>query len=302
MVEGRDSVVTVGTFDGVHRGHQAILRFLVSQAQERGGSPTLVTFDPHPREVVAGTPVPLLTTPVERGALAAEHGVKETVVLPFDGDMARVPAEQFVEDILLEQIGTSCVVIGYDHGFGAGRRGNRLLLEEMGGALGFDVEVVPAQLVAESVVSSSRIRRALLQRGDVRQASELLGRPYAWSGLVVPGDQRGRTIGYPTANLQPGDTRKVSPLPGVYAVTARTSDGKRHASMMNIGVRPTFDGQDLHHEVHILDFDGNLYGQRLTVEFRERLRDERKFDGIGALVEQLREDESRCRALLAGVA
>jgi riboflavin kinase/FMN adenylyltransferase len=302
MADGaRTAVVTMGTFDGVHLGHQAILAFLVQRARARKGRPVLVTFDPHPREVVSGEAVDLLTTPQERAALVAEFGVEETVILPFDADMARMAAEEFVERILVGQIGASSIVIGHDHGFGAGRRGNRALLEELGPSMGFEVDVIPAQAVDATVVSSSVIRRTLMETGDVARAETLLGRPYRWRGLVVNGDKRGRTIGYPTANLDPVASRKIIPKAGVYAVTVRLGEDQLAGGMMNVGTRPTFDGVHQRQEVHLLDFEGDLYGEVLTVEFRKRLRDERRFDGLEALVEQLKADESRCRSLLEGL-
>lgn len=294
------AVVTVGTFDGVHKGHQAILRFLTDRAAERKAPAVLVTFDPHPREVVSGHPVPLLTTAHERAALVSELGVQETVILPFNREMAAMPAAQFVEEILVNRVGAGCVVIGYDHRFGAGRSGDRHLLEELGPKLGFDTEVIPAQEVGATVVSSSEIRRAL-SAGNVSRATDLMGRPYRWRGLVVEGDRRGRTIGYPTANLDPVSDRKIIPASGVYAVTVELPDGTGTGGMMNIGTRPTFDGLSRRQEVHLFDLDRDLYGDVLSVEFRERLRDERRFDGVEALIGQLKEDERRCRSLLEGV-
>lgn len=296
-----NAVVTIGSFDGVHRGHQAILKFLSDRAKARGGKPVLVTFDPHPRAVISGNPIGLLTTPAERAALVSTFGVRETVLLPFDQEMARMSAEDFVEKILIRRVGAGCIVIGHDHGFGAGRRGNRQLLEQMGPELGFEVDIIPAQLVDAQVVSSSAIRSALQDTGDVALAAEMLGRPYRWRGLVVDGDKRGRTIGYPTANLEPVAHRKIIPKPGVYAVTVVRGDSSLAAGMMNVGTRPTFDGARQRQEVHLFDFDGDLYGDVLTVEFRERLRDERRFDGLESLVEQLKQDEARCRHLLTGV-
>ncbi|MBO6577340.1 MAG: bifunctional riboflavin kinase/FAD synthetase [Rhodothermales bacterium] len=296
----RRAVVTIGTFDGVHRGHQAILRFLVERAEARGGVPVLLTFDPHPREIITGTPVPLLTTPQERAALVAGFGVKETVILPFDADMAAMSAEQFVEQILVDRLHADCVVIGYDHGFGKGRRGNEALLRTLGPEMGFDVEVIPAQEVDATVVSSTTVRKALMDDGDVAAAASMLGRPYRWRGLVVEGDRRGRTIGFPTANLDPTAPRKIVPRDGVYVVTAQLGE-RRIGGMMNIGTRPTFDGLARRQEVHLLDFEGDLYGSVLSVEFRERLRDERRFDGIESLVQQLNADEARCRDLLKGI-
>jgi riboflavin kinase / FMN adenylyltransferase len=297
----RNAILTVGAFDGVHRGHQAILEILVERARARGGTPTLVSFDPHPREVVRGETVPLLTTAVEKAALVGMLGVERTVVLPFDRAMSRMSAEEFVQHVLVDQVGMKAIVIGHDHGFGAGRRGNRDLLEKMAPELGFEVDVISAEQVEDVVVSSSTIRKILAEDGDVGSAMELLGRPYRWRGTVIEGAKRGRTIGYPTANLLAEESRKLVPLPGVYGVVVTLPTAARVGGMMNIGIRPTFGGQGLHQEVHLFDFSENLYGQVVTVEFRERLRGERRFDGIPALAEQLNLDESRCRRLLDGV-
>lgn len=293
--------VTVGTFDGVHRGHQAILHYLRDRARARQGRSVVVTFDPHPRAVLSGVPVPLLTTIDERADRLAEHGIDRFVVLPFTEAFATLPPERFVLDVLLRGIGLREIVVGYDHGFGQGRRGDRALLERLGAEHGFGVDVVPVQEVGEAVVSSTHIRQLLRESGDVRKAAVLLGRPYALGGRVVRGDGRGRTIGFPTANLALEDARKAVPARGVYAVQARTEDGARHGGMMNIGLRPTFGGTEEHLEVHLFDFDADLYGQPLRIEFVERLRDERRFGSVGELIEQLSRDRSRCRTALEGV-
>lgn len=300
------SVVTTGTFDGVHLGHRAIVAYLVGRAQEIGGVPTVVTFSPHPREVITGQPVPLLTTLDERTALLEALGVERVVVLPFSRALSQLPAEAYVEDVLLGQVGMQDIVIGYDHRFGRGREGSRETLERLGAVHGFSVDVIPEQVYGEGegttggvTVSSSAIRRLLLDDGDAAGASKLLGRPYRISGPVVKGDQRGRTIGYPTANVQPSNPAKLVPKTGVYAAHVRLRTGRRVAGMMNVGVRPTFetDGRRTV-EVHLFDFDGDLYGQMLAVDVVARLRDERKFSGIEALVAQLGEDAGQAKRAL----
>ncbi len=297
VVHDDRSLVTVGTFDGVHLGHQAILRYLVRRARANGGSSVVVTFDPHPREVVRGEPVPLLTTIEERAELLEALGLDRFIVIPFTPAFARLSAEDFVERILVGRIGLKEIVIGYDHGFGRGRGGDAALLEALGEKLGFAVDVIPPQVVEEHVVSSTEIRALLIDEGDVREAARLLGRPYALGGTVVEGARRGRSIGFPTANLEVEHPRKVIPKAGVYAVLATLDDGVTTlGGMMNIGRRPTFENTGLHLEVHLLDFEGDLYGRRLRIEFVERLRDERKFDSVDALVEQLSRDRERCMA------
>lgn len=289
------SVVTVGTFDGVHRGHQAVIDYLVGRAAERGGRSVLVSFDPHPRTVVRGEAVRLLTTPQERADACEQLGLDRFVLVPFTEAVRRLGAEDYVRRMLVERIGLQEIVIGYDHRFGRGREGDRTLLEKMGRAHGFDVDVITAQEVeGYGVVSSSVIREAL-RAGDVTRAADMLGRRYPLTGVVVEGDRRGRTLGYPTANLAVPDARKLVPGHGVYAVRVRVPGrSEQVGGMTNIGVRPTFDGTEQRVEVHLLDFDGDLYGQTLRVEFVQRLRGERSFDGPEALVEQLSKDRRRC--------
>lgn len=297
-----EAVVTVGTFDGVHVGHQAILRYLVRRAAQRRAPSVLVTFDPHPREVVHGEEVPLLTTVEERGDAVEALGVDRFVVVPFTGTFAKLPPEAFVRDVLVGRIGLGEVVVGYDHGFGRGRSGDRTLLETLGAELGFAVDVMPPQSVGEDVVSSSEIRCALVEEGDVTRAAALLGRRYVLEAEVVRGDGRGRTIGFPTANLEGMHPRKVVPRQGVYAVVGRRlSTGRAYGGMMNIGRRPTFEGEDLRLEVHLFDFEETLYGERLRVEFVEWIREERRFGGVEALVEQLSADQMRCKQALNGL-
>lgn len=296
------AVVTVGTFDGVHVGHQAILRYLVGRSSERGAPSVLVTFDPHPREVVHGEEVPLLTTVEERGDAVEALGLDRFVVVPFSRVFAKLPPEVFVREVLVERIGLGEVVVGYDHGFGRGRSGDRELLERLGAELGFAVDVMPPQVVGEDVVSSSEIRCALVEEGDLARAAALLGRRYALEGQVVRGEGRGRTIGFPTANLEGMHPRKVVPREGVYAVLVhRRATGGVYGGMMNIGRRPTFDGTGVRLEVHLFDFEGDLYGERLRVEFVEWVREERRFGGVEALVGQLSADQTRCKGALQGL-
>ena len=306
------SVVTTGTFDGVHLGHRAIVAYLVERSRAVGGVPTVVTFSPHPREVITGERVPLLTTLDERADLLEGLGVERFVVLPFSRALSQLYAEAYVEDVLLGQVGMREIVVGYDHRFGRGRAGNRETLERIGETRGFTVDVIPEQIygAGEGVagdgpsrgvtISSSTVRRLLLDDGDARGAADLLGRPYRLSGPVVKGDQRGRTIGYPTANVQPSDPAKLVPRTGVYAVRATLRDGAVVDGMMNVGVRPTFEaGGRRTVEVHLFGFSGDLYGQTLAVDVVARLRDEQKFAGVEALVVQLREDAGHARAALA---
>jgi riboflavin kinase/FMN adenylyltransferase len=301
------SVITVGTFDGLHLGHQAVVRYLVRRAEAQGGRSVVITFDPHPRDVIRGDSTPLLTTIEERARVLESLGVDRFLVIPFDKAFAALSARDFVETILVEKVGLQEIVIGYDHGFGRGREGDSTLLVDLGAVHGFSVDVIPVQVMEEHVISSTEIRRLLLDEGDVRQAASLLGRRYGFTGTVVEGDKRGRLLGYPTANLAPDHPNKVLPLRGVYAVRAeREASGARNGArngagyggMLNIGFRPTFSGTERRVEVHLFDFDGDLYGEQLRIEFVERMREEQKFESIEALKEQLSSDERRSRAAL----
>ncbi len=299
------SVVTVGTFDGVHRGHQAVIRYLTERAQVRKGKSVVVSFDPHPRVVVRGEQVPLLTTIDERAALLDAFGLDRFVVLPFTEALSNLSAEAYVEEVLVGRIGLQEIVVGYDHKFGSDRQGDSDLLKRMGGRHGFAVDVISAQKVpGYGVISSSSIRQVLHETGDVTRAREMLGRPYRLTGTVIEGEKRGRKLGFPTANIQPEDPHKLIPRVGVYAVQVQIEDEeRRYGGMMNVGRRPTFEDAGLHQEVHLLDFpasggeppvDANLYGKQLRVEFVRRLRDERRFASPEALVRQLSEDRPHC--------
>ncbi len=297
------SVVTTGTFDGVHLGHQAILRYLVDRAREIGGVPTVVTFSPHPREVVTGDAVPLLTTLDERADLLESLGVERFVVLPFTRDLSMLEPEAYVEQVLRETIGLREIVIGYDHRFGRGRAGSRETLERIGARDGFSVDVIPEQIERGITVSSTQIRRLLLDVGDAEAAAALLGRPYRITGTVVHGDARGRLIGYPTANVAPADPRKLVPKLGVYAVRVALRDGRTLGGMMNVGRRPTFEADGaVRAEVHLFDFDGDLYGRTVAVDVVARIRDEMRFDGVDALVARLGEDRAEATEALARLA
>jgi len=293
------SVVTVGTFDGVHRGHQAILDYLLHRAEERGGPSTLISFDPHPRSVVHGADVPLLTTVEERGEILQRLGLDRFVVVPFTPKFATLTARDYVRTVLVEGVGLQEITVGYDHRFGKGREGDVDLLREMGEGIGFDVDVIPAQQVGDDVVSSSAIRDRITD-GEVEEARRLLGRPYRLSGTVERGEGRGRTLGFPTANLHLSHGKAV-PAIGVYATLVDLPDGSSLRGMLNIGRRPTFDGMDVTVEVHLLDFEGDLYGANLTVQFVQRLRDERKFDSPDALAVQLSKDKQHCKRVTEAI-
>lgn len=296
------SVLTVGMFDGVHRGHQAIITYLLSRARDRDGTSTVVSFDPHPRTTVHGDEVRLLTTVDERAEILENLGVDRFVVIPFSMDFAQLSPEAYVEKVLVERIGLREIAVGYDHRFGKNRAGDVDLLRKLGTRYGFDVDVIPPQKVDRDVVSSSAIRALLAGDGAVDRVQELLGRPYELRGIVARGEERGRELGYRTANLSLHNARKLIPKRGVYATRVTLPDGRQKGGMMNIGRRPTFDGMDVTVEVHVLDFKGDLYGDPLSVQFLRRLRDEQKFDSADALATQLSKDERHCRTVVETVA
>ena len=293
--DARPSVVALGVFDGVHLAHRAILDTAVARARAAGGTPVACTFDPHPAEVLQPDRVPQpLTTLDERLALIGETGIEVSVVIPFTQALAAMEPEAFVTDVLAGKMGAREVVVGFNHRFGRGARGDTRLLAEAGARVGLRAEIVPPLDVDGTTVSSSTIR-ASLQRGDLATATRMLGRPYFVGGRVVEGAGRGRTLGFPTANVD-ADRPLLTP-PGVYACRIRT-DGGVHGAVVNAGVRPTFGEQVFAIEAHLLDFSGDLYGQRVRLDFVTRLREEKKFSGIEALRAQIAADVDAARRAL----
>jgi riboflavin kinase/FMN adenylyltransferase len=287
-----NTVVTVGTFDGVHQGHRALMDTVVKKAKSRGARSVVVSFDPHPREILNPdkSGIKLLTTLAERVEILEDLGIDILLVIPFDRDFSLLSSEEFVRDIIYEKIGVSEFVIGYDHHFGKDREGTIDTIRRLGDELGFDAYVVSKQEMGEVTISSTIIRKILAEEGKVEKAAQYLNRPYLLNGIVMHGAERGRDIGFPTANLRPEHENKVVPKNGVYAVRVRVA-GEWFGGMMNIGVRPTFNDQHKALEVHIFDFDEKIYGQTIQVRFIERIRDEIKFDGIEALKAQLQKDK-----------
>ena len=296
--DDRGTVITVGTFDGIHRGHWAVLQEIRRRAAESGRRSVLVTFHPHPLQIVRPDHAPLLlTTPVEKKEILAETGLDYAVFLSFNHILASYSPRRFVEEILLARLSVQELVIGYDHGFGKGRSGDVETLRRIGEELAFSVDVVSPIRAGEEAVSSTRIRKALLD-GDVESARVGLGRPYCVRGLVVRGDGRGRKLGFPTANLFVPLNGKLIPPPGVYAVRGCLKRGIFDGAI-HIGPRPTFTGSRPTIELHLLDFEGDIYGEELRVEFIRHLREVRPFASASALVEQLRYDVEAARATLA---
>jgi riboflavin kinase/FMN adenylyltransferase len=295
------TIVTVGTFDGVHRGHQDVVHRLVARAEAAGLRSVLVTFEPHPLEVVNPAVAPPLLTPgVERLEVLAETGLDYVAVVPFTRRFAQLEADQFVDLVLRGRMRMRELLIGHDHGFGRGRAGDVEVLRALGADRGFRVDVVdPVSDGDGRPISSTEIRRAVAG-GDLPRAARGLGRPYAASGRVVRGEQRGRLLGFPTLNVELPSPRKLLPPEGVYAVRVQTPRGP-FGGMLNLGPRPTFGDERSSIEAHLFDASGEFYGTWLRVEFVARLRDTRRFPSAEALVEQLgRDADDARRALGAG--
>ncbi|RPI66869.1 MAG: bifunctional riboflavin kinase/FAD synthetase [Ignavibacteriae bacterium] len=303
----KNTVLTVGTFDGVHCGHRGIItRMLEASIVHRPSSiadqrtpddrrrTVVVTFDPHPQIVLQKPerePVKLLSTIDERCEVFEQLGIDMVVVIPFTREFGATPAEQFIRDVIVNGIGVSHFLVGHDHMFGKDRGGDETLLQRLGPECGFSVEIMPPLVCGEIVVSSTKVRNAL-KDGQVEEAEKMLGRPYSLKGRVVRGDERGRTIGFPTANIAPIDEHKLMPGTGVYLVTT-VIDGVERVGMANIGVRPTFTTDTVPTlEVHYLDVDADLYDRELTVFFRRFLRAEQRFDSKEALLAQLLDDRN----------
>jgi riboflavin kinase / FMN adenylyltransferase len=287
----KPTVLTLGVFDGLHLGHQRIMQTVVERAKTANAHATAITFDPHPRAVLhPESAPPLLQTLDQRLANFEVLGIEQAIVIPFTQEFASNPAEDFLHDIVHDRLHAIEVYLGKGFAFGRGRGGNIELLRRMSEELGFFADEVPEVCVRGRRVSSSLIR-ALLSEGRVNLARRMLGRPYGVEGVIIRGNQRGRTIGFPTANLKPHN--RVVPKNGVYA-TATLVDGAWRRSITNVGVRPTFDdGSDVSIESYIFDFDGDLYGDVLRVRFLHRIRDERKFSGIDELKAQIQKDTAR---------
>ena len=294
-----NTVLTVGTFDGVHEGHKVLIKSVVERANELSARSVIVTFDPHPRDIINPglDGIKLLSTLSERCELLADLGIDEMIVIPFDRDFSLLSSEEFIRNIIYEKIGVREFIIGYDHQFGKDREGTIETVRSLGKKLGFRANVITRQEVENQTVSSTSIRKALQDEGNVGKATKFLGRYYILHGTVVHGDKRGGKIGFPTANIHVDQTKKVVPKKGVYAVWIRV-DGEYYPAMMNIGKRPTFEGEELTVEVHIFEFDQDIYGKEVQTQFVKRLRDEKKFSGIDELKNQLEKDKSKAEKIL----
>ncbi len=298
LQHSENTVVTVGTFDGVHRGHQILLDILKQRAEESGARSLLITFDPHPRQVVfKGGDIRLLTTIDEKLRILESLGIDEVFIINFTLEFSELDAEVFFTRYIIEGTGIGEIIVGYDHRFGKGRSGDENFIRKLSEKFGFKVTYVEAVMQNQTNISSTQVRK-LLAEGNVKAAAELLGRDYEIFGEVIHGDKRGRELGYPTANLECDSENKLLPANGVYAVMVDL-DGTNYKGVLNVGRRPTFNLKDLAVEVHLIDFPGHdLYGKTLRVKFIERIRGEMRFIAKSDLVIQIQKDKDTALEIL----
>jgi riboflavin kinase / FMN adenylyltransferase len=286
-----NAVITTGSFDGVHTGHVQIIGQLLKEAEKINGTPVLITFYPHPKQVVQMKEkiLHILNTPEEKYALLQQKGIEHIVVVPFDAAFASLTATDYIEKFLVERFKPAVIVVGYDHRFGNNRTGDFELLKSQEAIYNFEVKEIPEHVLTNITISSTKIRAAMLE-GDIEKAATYLGYNYFFSGTIIEGNKLGRTIGYPTANLQIEDEYKLIPSNGVYAVDVLLGT-RMYEGMMNIGMRPTVDGKKRTIEVHIFNFDEDIYGQTMKVTLKKWLRSEVKFAGLDELKAQLAKDK-----------
>ncbi len=291
------SIVTIGTFDGVHIGHQEIIKNLVKNASSNNNKSVILTFFPHPRMVLQkGSDLKLLNTLEEKITLLENTGLDFLIIEPFTKDFSRLTALDFVRDILQQQLGLKKLVIGYDHHFGRNRQGDFEQLKEYGEVYDFEVEEIPVQDIQNIAVSSTKIRKAL-DEGNIEKANSYLGYEFMLTGKVIHGKGLGKQWNYPTINIHIEESYKLIPKSGVYVVKT-TINNINIFGIMNIGYRPTIDGKNQTIEIHLLDFNADLYGENIQVQLVYRLRDEQKFDSIKTLFTQIKLDESKARELI----
>ncbi len=291
LPEFKNAVLTIGTFDGVHRGHKAILEQVVNHARQVHGESILLTFEPHPRKLLfPDQPLGIITPLRQKLKLITDLGIEHIVVVPFTREFARLSAQDYIERFLVGIFHPASIVIGYDHRFGHDRMGDLKLLEKCEQQGGYELMEIPAQLIDDAAVSSTKIRHAITD-GRVDDASHMLGRDYSFTGTVMHGHKLGRTIGYPTANLKPVDPEQIIPAIGIYAIQA-LYNGTMYNGMMSIGYNPTVtDTKSIKLEANLFDLEEDLYGAELEISFIKRIRDEQKFDSIEALKQQLHKDK-----------
>lgn len=298
----KNAVLTIGTFDGVHIGHQKIISRLKEVALQKGGETVILTFFPHPRMILHPDDlnIKLISTMNEKAERLENLGIDHLIITPFTRDFSNLNPQEYIKDVLVEKIGTTHIIIGYDHRFGKDRSGGLKELQNHATALGYEVEEIPEQDINDVAISSTKIRNALLN-GDVKTAENFLGYPFHLSGKVIKGDQIGRKIGFPTANLFIEESYKLIPSDGIYAVSVDFKSGqlkdKNAKGMAYIGHRPTINGMSRNIEVHIFDFSEDIYGETIRINFLEYLRDDQKFNSLDELKEQLGRDEVKARMI-----
>lgn len=305
-----NAVVTIGTFDGVHAGHKQIIHQLREEAKQVGGQSVLITFHPHPRKVLAGKPIQLINTLDEKIELLSGQGLDHLVIVPFTKEFSNLSADEYVHDFLIGKFHPHTVIIGYDHRFGHDRQGDYLLLEKYAAHSDFQLKEIPAYVIDSLTVSSTRIREAI-RSGNIHAAHELLGYDFFFEGRVIEGNKIGRTLGYPTANLELDEDEKLIPGDGIYAVEASlknwqspvdrlqfTSASERLKGMLSIGIRPTIGDNKRMIEVNLFDFNENIYGQTLRVYVKAYMRPELKFNGLDELTQQLHKDREAALKIL----
>ena len=294
----KPTVVTIGTFDGVHLGHQVILDTLLKTGKDKNLSTTVVTFDPHPKQIVNtdkySNPIKILSTLDEKIEVLSNFGIDTLIVIPFTLEFSKTNPEEFVREILCKNFKAKAIIVGYDHNFGKDREGDSQTLKSLGNECGFSVEIAEPVSHNDEAISSTRIRKLLTDEGDVKLVSELLNRNYSVTGEVVKGKGIGRSLNFPTANVSVEDKIKIIPKNGVYCVDVYR-EGVKYRGMSNIGIRPTFNGDTRTLEAHILmDNLGDMYGEKIKIEFISRIRDEIKFDSSDDLIAQLEKDKIIC--------
>jgi riboflavin kinase/FMN adenylyltransferase len=292
------SILTIGTFDGVHLGHQKIIASLVTKAKQQNLQANILTFFPHPRMVLQKeSNLKLIDTLEEKQNLLSELGIDNLIIQPFSKEFSKLTAIEFTRDVLVNELGMSALMIGYDHRFGKNREASVEDLIRYGESYNFEVTVIPAQDISSITVSSTKIRDAI-KISNFKKVNQFLGRPYELNGKVIKGNGVGRTIKYPTANIEIKETYKLIPPKGVYLVKIYLGENE-FSGMMNIGNRPTINGLNETIEIHIFDFDKDIYGKNLKVCFLQKIRKEKKFDSLTSLKNQLKKDEENCKRILA---
>ena len=297
FIATKSTIITIGTFDGVHLGHKKILEQIISSANELKCESLVLTFFPHPRTVLqAGTEMKQINTLAEKTTLFEDLGIDNLVIHPFDAAFSRLTAEEFVKQVLVDTFKIKKIIIGYDHRFGRNRTANIDDLIEFGNKFGFEVEQISAKEINEVAISSTKIRNALTE-GNIELANSYLGYSYSLTGIVSKGKQLGRTIGYPTANIKIDEDYKLIPQNGVYIVQSNI-DGITYYGMMNIGNRPTVDGTTQTIEIHFFNFNKDIYNKKITVSLLKRMRSEQKFESVDALKKQLDNDKKAALAFI----